>query len=250
MRHSDRIVLADGIRLLRNDDGLKIIDLRRGAFFSVDGIGCELLDEAMRSDARLAARLVADRYAVGEGRVAADLEHLVTALRAEGLLASSSISSIPNTSGTSGISGTSSRVARSRGFGRFLFKQSLRPLRQAGALMTFFWVALRALGWEETVAMVQSVHQGLDRARPDEPKLMALDQSVRDAASVHFLNVECKERALCAWHSLRADGCDAALVIGVQFNPFRAHAWVESGGTILTDDAERCAEYVEAARYT
>ena len=44
-------------------------------------------------------------------------------------------------------------------------------------------------------------------------------------------------------------GVASAVVFGVQLYPFQAHAWVEAGDVIVTDDVDHCRMYTPVARY-
>lgn len=60
--------------------------------------------------------------------------------------------------------------------------------------------------------------------------------SAINLASIWFLReVRCLERSAATTCLLRSLGIAAELVIGAQRLPFRAHAWVEVGGSVVND---------------
>ena len=57
-----------------------------------------------------------------------------------------------------------------------------------------------------------------------------------DVAAIWYpRQVLCLQRSAATTCLLRRCGVDAQLVIGVQQIPFRAHAWVETGGCVVND---------------
>jgi hypothetical protein len=55
------------------------------------------------------------------------------------------------------------------------------------------------------------------------------------ACIFYFKRVYCLQRSAVTTLLLRRFGFDAEMVIGAQLLPFRSHAWVEIGGTIVND---------------
>ncbi|WP_375415340.1 lasso peptide biosynthesis B2 protein [uncultured Bradyrhizobium sp.] len=59
--------------------------------------------------------------------------------------------------------------------------------------------------------------------------------------------IDCLPRSLALYHFLMRAGIDAHHFIGVQRFPFRAHAWVESGGQLLLNDPDEVGGYTTIA---
>ena len=55
------------------------------------------------------------------------------------------------------------------------------------------------------------------------------------ACVFYFKPVLCLQRSAAATLLLRRHGWSAQLVIGLQVLPFKSHAWVELGGTVVND---------------
>jgi hypothetical protein len=55
------------------------------------------------------------------------------------------------------------------------------------------------------------------------------------ACAFYFKPVLCLQRSAAAAVLLRRHGWSAQMVIGLQVLPFKSHAWVELGGTVVND---------------
>jgi hypothetical protein len=53
----------------------------------------------------------------------------------------------------------------------------------------------------------------------------------------------CLSRSLALAGTLRAGGHACELIVGVAINPFQAHAWVQTGDTLLNDRLERVRQF-------
>jgi hypothetical protein len=122
-------------------------------------------------------------------------------------------------------------------------------------LLTLAWISIRTLGWTRTIRFWRRWQRPIDDKVSSgdwQTAVQAVDTVVREAAAKHMLlPIACKERALVGWHILKtAFGLPAELVIGINLYPFQAHAWVESGPWLVTDDSSHCEIYTPAARYS
>jgi hypothetical protein len=54
---------------------------------------------------------------------------------------------------------------------------------------------------------------------------------------------DCLTRSLALLRTLRQEGIDASICIGVRKCPFAAHAWVEAGGLTVNDTVENTSQY-------
>ena len=68
-------------------------------------------------------------------------------------------------------------------------------------------------------------------------RLQELIAAFRSAQVYYIRNVECIQRAAALTLLLRLHGIPARFVVGCRRMPFYAHAWVESGGVALCEDA-------------
>lgn len=127
----------------------------------------------------------------------------------------------------------------------------MSPEVRSRALLLIAKLAVRWLGWARTMAAWEQHYPQPRDARPASATMRtAIDDAVRDAAAAAFLRYECKERSLAALALCRLAHFSAILVLGVQFLPLFAHAWVECEGQIIGDDAERCWRFEPVAYYS
>jgi len=109
------------------------------------------------------------------------------------------------------------------------------------------WATLQ-FGWSATYAAWNTTYpQPASTAASHAAQLVEIDEVVRDAATQSLLKYECKERALACLALGRHAGFHTEPVLGVAFNPMRAHVWVESGDRIFSDDPEHCRTFERIA---
>jgi hypothetical protein len=233
--------LAPGVYLARQDDITRLLDLDSGRFSGLDAIASRLLTLALERGPAEAAAEVAGDYGAEPARVRGDLEALLADLQRRGLLER----------------GGWGRPPGRRRLPRWLAGpcpvRGSVTTRLAGRLLRRAWWSLRLDGWAGSVERWRRP-AGPPRVLPHAGAgavIAEVDAAVRDAAAGQLLPpVACKERALVGYHLLRAVwGLPAALVVGVRHYPFAAHAWVEVGGRVVTDDAGHCAGFVPVARF-
>jgi hypothetical protein len=222
---TERHQLGRDVTILVQDDMARLLDLERGHFYALNATGTHLLTLALQHGPDQAIAQVAGEHGIDETWVRADWAKLLDRLRKKHLLA------------------TQLSTRRRTLPGRF----------NLWFLLALAWISLRLVGWARTIRWWRRGRPA--RAQPWQtrltPLVQQLDQTVRVAAATHPLNPQCKERALVAWHLLRNRwGLAAELVVGVLAFPFEAHAWVECGPLTVTDNQDRCAMYMPAARYS
>ena len=111
--------------------------------------------------------------------------------------------------------------------------------------------ALRALGWLFAVRLAlalagyEAVRDAVRRLGPRRSTGTAMTASECGRAFSRACRVlprtSCLARSLAAESVLRRDGLPAALTLGVRFDEgrqLRAHAWVDSGSTLVTPAAD------------
>jgi transglutaminase superfamily protein/coenzyme PQQ synthesis protein D (PqqD) len=216
--------LAREVTLLVQDDTARLLDLEHGRFYALDWVGTRLLTNTLQSGPTQAVRCVSEEYGVDDERVRTDLVRLLTRLRKQHLIV---------TAETAGRRLLPGRV------GLWL-------------LLALAWLSLRTLGLARTIRLWRGKHRRAAVPWVDTMTSLVerLDQAIRAAASTHPLSPQCKERAVVAWHILcNRWGLPADLVVGVLAFPFQAHAWVECGPLVVTDERLRCEMHTPAARY-
>jgi hypothetical protein len=220
------VALARGVNLVRFHERCWLVDMRRGRFFCADEVGTDLITRLLRESADEAVSGVARDYSAPREAVDADARRLIDELQRRGLLARYGPRS----------------------------QHPAPPGRLALAvLLSLAWLCFRLLGWSATIALWGRLARCGFRPRRHRDRaavLAGVDRVLRTAASRHPLNTECKERALVGWWLLaHRYGIGSDLVVGTQPYPFLAHAWIECGGSTLSDDRAHCASFVPVARY-
>ncbi len=216
--------LGPDVALVMQDDLARLLDLNRGRFFALNASGSRLLVLALQSGPAEAVRRVARDCDMAEEDVRADWTKLLGTLRRRRLVA------------------TEVPAAR----------RGLPGRLRLGLLFTLAWISLRLLGWARTLRLWR-----LGRTPAPEPwqggvapLVQRLDQAILVSAATHPLSLQCKERAVVAWHILRNRwNLPAVLVIGVMPFPFEAHAWVECGPMTVTEERARCETFQRAIQY-
>jgi hypothetical protein len=245
--------LAEGVILLVRDRIARLLDFDRGRFYGLDLIGTELLEASLAEGIGAAVERVACRYGADPTRVQADLNAMLVHLQRLGLLDQASKA---NRRRTPGFRRTAGLVAQSvfvRPLGWLATRMAAgRPGRATVrlALLTA-WASLRLIGWYRTIVWLHRLSGGVKPVQTDPTHTVELDRLLRAVAAQTILfPMVCKERAVAAAFLLWAvRGQSGSIVVGLDCYPFRAHAWVEAEGRILTDDPERCRNFEPVARY-
>jgi hypothetical protein len=214
--------LGRDVVLVQQDEMGRLIDLERGRFYALDVLGTQMLNLTLRFGPAEAVRQIASEYEVPEERVRADCETFFTTLSRKRLVVPRSASG----------------------------QRSPGPVT-IWLLLALAWLCLRLLGWMGTVRLWRRGRVALAASGAEqEATVRRIDQAIRAVAARHPLNTQCKERALVSWHLLRNRlGLPAELVVGVMPYPFQAHAWVECGAVLVSDEPSRCETYTPAARF-
>jgi hypothetical protein len=75
----------------------------------------------------------------------------------------------------------------------------------------------------------------LGRENPTADSVPRVCEAIDQACTWYVKQVLCLQRSAAIACLLKRAGVRAELVIGAQFTPFRAHAWVEVAGSIVND---------------
>jgi Transglutaminase-like superfamily/Coenzyme PQQ synthesis protein D (PqqD) len=240
-------VLAPHVVLVLVRDGTgRLLDMS-GTFYALSATAAAMLDETLRVGPEAGAPGLAALYQVEEQRVRGDLRRFLDTLEQKGLIRRRG--HVPR--------GREDR----RGLASLLLVPALRGIhywpvsvgRKAKALLGLAYLSLRLFSLPHTIAAWQQYHR---HSQPTighgdrETAAREVDTAVRSGAAYHFVNTECKERALCCWSLLRAQGFPAQLVFGIDLYPFTGHCWCQLDGQILTDYADRCERFTPVLSYT
>lgn len=233
--------LAPEVILAKLEDGTaRLLDMS-GSFYALSETAAMLLESALRLPVKEAAAEVAAMYHIGETRAETDLRSLLDELRAKGAL---------------GPSGEPRRSRGRKGILARILKPFLRgvllipmPLPvKTRLLLGLAFLSHRWCGWTTTLATWREASGFGCRRVATSAQIESVSCCVREQAARSWLNVECKEIALCSWTLLRGIGASPALMVGVELYPFAAHAWCEAGGVVIADTPDRCAHYTPILR--
>lgn len=132
----------------------------------------------------------------------------------------------------------------------------------AGATFSLWyaWLLLKAYVWARWNLRVRGLAATLAKLQRGMPLLRR--SSGLDANQLQVVKVfrmlrlafwqgreDCLSRSIQLAYALGAIGLGTELCIGVDRFPFRAHAWLESGGLVLSEAAPRLERFVVIARF-
>ncbi|OKH20210.1 hypothetical protein NIES593_19635 [Hydrococcus rivularis NIES-593] len=240
------ILAPDVILLLISDGTARLLDLG-GYFYAISATGTEMLEEVLERDTASAASRMALRYGVDVQQIHKDLKSFLEDLKKRGLVRR------PN-SRWHLISDIKTFVAFFMLFPALYFTHcSDRLLRtKAWILLTLGYISIALFGWATTVTVWQRYYRKvseLQSRQESEKTIKTIDEVVRAVTAKHFLNIGCKERALCCWDLIRSAGLPAKLVLGVDLFPLASHCWCEFGSQVLSDYEDRCERFTPILCY-
>lgn len=220
--------LPQDVILIFQDGVARLLDLNRGRFYGLDSVGTKTLMLLLEHGLETVVSCVAQDYGVAEELVRTDLTKLLQELECKKLLIS--------------------QLSQSQEFPKLPSRLTIY------VLLTLAWISVRILGWTKTIRLWRRLQCPVDKYTLSddwEPIVQAVNALICKATATHlFLPMACKERALVGWHILKSTfGLPAELVIGINLYPFQAHAWVECGSWIVTDERSHCEIFTPAIRY-
>jgi hypothetical protein len=119
-------------------------------------------------------------------------------------------------------------------------------LRSWSSLLYFdFVLRFRGLPRVHGVVRNQRVHSFHETAGPPPSKLC---RAVDLACVFYFKQVLCLQRSAVTTVLLRRYGWEAEMVIGAHVRPFKSHAWVEIGRSVVNDKPYMLELYQELER--
>ncbi|MDH3598270.1 MAG: lasso peptide biosynthesis B2 protein [Candidatus Tectomicrobia bacterium] len=259
--------LNDHVFQVVENETSRLLDFERGRFYGLDCIGTQMFTLLLTAGRREAIARVAKKYDVPKSCVEADLDAIVRKLRTKRVLVSrqQQSKSARLLVGTlfSGVVCLAYRVSffPIGTIGSWITSQQRCDSRSSTGLsrgmvrlsLIMSWMSLRVLGWTGTISLFKRWHHPQHQnALIDDNFLAIVDRYIREeAAGRFFLSMACKERAVTGYHILRAVyGLPATLTVGTRRYPFEAHAWVQCGDRVLTDDPEHCDMFTPVVTYS
>lgn len=148
----------------------------------------------------------------------------------------------PRGNALAGIEEKWRRFSRLRGFDR-------RTVIEAAAGLVITWLGVRLAGFRHWKSVLKWLvpHSFADNvASPNPESARAVARLESAAARNLFFRPNCLERSLVLWWLLKRRGIAAELRIGARKDAetFKAHAWVECGGTVIDEPDETHLHFV------
>jgi hypothetical protein len=224
---------SDSVRLVHNQDGAVLLDIRQGLCMSMTFIGVKIWDLLkLRCSVEYITEVLVAEFSVPKQQVHEDVVAFVGDLRQKGLLLSSKASKRAG-----GLSTPFALILASHGLLQRRFSNQSR--------------ALRFLSWKAFIAVFAF---DLFRFSSNFPRMYkfvqtwtvapwpALPDAVDHACyAVNWACVWYPKRVLCLQRSavltclLRNCGVPAEMVMGAQRIPFNPHAWTEVEGSAVNE---------------
>lgn len=239
-------VLAPNVVLVIVQDGTGRLLNMGGTFYALSATAAMMLNEALHADMESAVSRLATSFQIKEQRVQGDLRHFLETLEQKGVI--HRCDQVPH--------GNNRRRHLELMFLHFslscIYASPISMQGKAKALLGLAYLSLRLFDLPCTISAWQQYHQHKQSMIDREDRktvIYEVDKAVRSGAAYHFLNTECKERALCCWSLLRTQGFPAQLVFGIDLYPFTGHCWCQLDGQILTDYEDRCERFTPVLTY-
>jgi len=231
------ILAPHAVFLSAQDGSARVLDLN-GQFYTLSAIGADILSSVLMSELDFSVGKIAGIYGVDSFKVRQDASNLIQKFRRQGVI-----------------------LNRSGKFWHSIWNMIAllisAPLLLAIRLLIWhrpcrIWLLLllsRAsffmFGWERTVQVWNScLRLRKNKKINDVGRILEdIDVLVRQTASNHPFQMQCKERSLCCWVMTRIVGIRTRLVVGIQIFPLEGHCWCEYDNEILTDARTRCDNY-------
>jgi hypothetical protein len=104
--------------------------------------------------------------------------------------------------------------------------------------------SLKLAGFRRTTGWAQRLSGGRTAAAGDRDQAEQVARKIAIAAAFFPGRAICLEQSIALFVLLRRQGLAAALRIGVQPYPFKAHAWVEVNGEPIYENADELVKFV------
>jgi hypothetical protein len=122
----------------------------------------------------------------------------------------------------------------------------MKLLVESWMLLLYLDLVLRCFGYRKLQALLRRKSIALRSSTGSAEDLM---HAVDLACAFYFKRVFCLQRSAAAVILMRRHGMPASLVIGAQFLPSAAHAWVEADGVVLNERMYVVERYQVLERY-
>jgi hypothetical protein len=258
-----RLRLADHVRACHSDGQVILLDLRRNRYLGVGGPQLGALADIIDGWPRMPARPGASTDAPIDASISAStnasinasinapvdpagIDALTRPLLARGLLTAPSAGPTQQRDGRTDV-----------------LDDALRPLDVEDAMdavvigprrlcrilrsvaIAAMWLRLRSLH-----AIADGIAARRERLGPEHPTTLSRDMLRTSVAAyekvrplVFTARDRCLHDSLALVHFLAGEGVFARWVIGVQTRPFGAHAWVQTGATVVNDHPDRVRRF-------
>jgi hypothetical protein len=222
------LIPSDSVRVVQNQDGAVLLDIRQGLCLSMTPVGVQIWDflKLNFSADQITDSLVA-KFSVPSQQVSRDVIAFINDLKQKGLL----LSSKPT--------GKQEHLGRTLALilGGHRMLQRWRPRSDKGVRF-LFWkalIALFALDLLHISRQFQRMHDLVQdwtiAPRSAPPNTVERVCRALNYACVWYpKRVFCLQRSAVATCLLRSCGVQAQMVMGAQKSPFEAHAWTEVNG--------------------
>ena len=215
-------------------DGTVILDIERGVFYSVVGFASDVWSRLDHSEARTVEDVIKSIAANKEHhqRSSTDVSRVLTRFAEKGIVT------------TNSLERKVSITFKSKWNDLLLFSakfvvQSMLKFRflTLAALLNLAWLdlLLRHHGFAAFHGVVKNwpVHE----STPVSPAgTQRIREAVERAITIYPRSALCLPRSAVNSCLLRSAGVDARMVIACRKIPFKAHAWVEASGEVITDN--------------
>ncbi len=238
----DPVRLSPHAALILVDDGSPVLLDMNGDFYGISDIGALMLKHSLSQGQQAAASAIAARFGVDVGRVAADLEALLSDLETRGVILRQTAPK-PRRFATLAAGMMASLL-------KTAFRVTRRPRSRAALALLLSRISFALFGWNATVDAWRARFPEREPSPSEAAIDPAIDESVREMAASNWLGVDCKERALSCFAMARAEGRPAALNIGIALYPLGGHCWCTTGDAVIGDDQNRYRTFIPVFQFS
>jgi hypothetical protein len=224
---------SDSVRVVQNQDGAVLLDIRQGLCLSMTPVGVKIWDLLrLNSSVDQITDSLAAQFSVPRQQVCEDVIAYINDLRQKGLLLSGN-----PTEKREHLGGTLALV-----LGGHRMLQQWGPSKGKG-LRFLFWKALIALlafdllQFSKQFPRMHEFVQGWTLVPWPAPSntVEVVCNALNHACVWYPKRVLCLQRSVVTTCLLRSCGVSAQMVMGAQKFPFKAHAWTEVNGRAINE---------------
>ncbi|MCZ6862921.1 MAG: lasso peptide biosynthesis B2 protein [Alphaproteobacteria bacterium] len=227
------------VRQARDDDGLVLLDVETGRYFTFDPIGAMVWSQIQEGvSAAGIIRHLKQTFDSADDAIERDVWAILSNLKNRGLIVPRDAAYSPSTMAPA-HTGKNDRAAieydeigpgssTREGFGTSLYWNLIcfTALVCMDVLMRFF----------SFKRLYKIVSRRCPMAKRYDPnRVRRICRGMDRAAGAYFKRAWCLQRSAACVYLLRRRGYRADLVLGVRTFPFEAHAWAELDGKVIND---------------